>query len=216
VPKIDDLSRQLAQRFGLSTMNWEIVLIDAIKPQGDPDQVRRVGQFAVETMAGTVIRFDQERRTNGGSTDPPSYRAFNADGSIRTDIEAGFTHDGRFLPVTGWVAYAREPYKDDLMAGVRIYCRGKIASQTSVFNRGAGFTGEYDVRSYFVGEIHADWLDEEDDLIQTDRRDILWSHELGQALEKWGQQLVRLIGKETRNPLRQKAWDRFQEASGVQ
>src|SRR5262249_36754633 len=28
----------------------------------------------------------------------------------------------------------------------------------------AGFTGEHDIRSYLVGEVHADWLDEEEDL----------------------------------------------------
>lgn len=72
------------------------------------------------------------------------------------------------------------------MAGVRIYCRGKIAAQTPVFNRKSDFTGEHDVRSYFIGELHADWLDEGEDLIQTDRRDILWSDELGRAFEGWG------------------------------
>ena len=66
------------------------------------------------------------------------------------------------------------PYKDELMAGVRIYCRGKIAAQSLLFNKHAGFTGEYNIRSYLVGQLDADWLDEDDDLIQTDRRDILW------------------------------------------
>ena len=77
------------------------------------------------------------------------------------------------------------------MAGVRIYCRGKIAAQTRIFNMRAGFTGEHDIRSYLVGELNADWLDEGEDLIRTDRQDILWSHPLGEAFEKWGQRLVK-------------------------
>ncbi|XIW29866.1 hypothetical protein AB2E84_09455 [Escherichia coli] len=74
---------------------------------------------------------------------------------------------GKAYPILGWIAYAKEPYKDELMAGVRIYCRGKFAAQTAVFNRKAGFTGEHSIRSYLVGELHADWLDEKEDLIQT-------------------------------------------------
>jgi len=69
------------------------------------------------------------------------------------------------------------------MAGVRIYCRGKIAAQTHIFNMKAGFTGEYDIRSYLVGQLYADWLDESEDLIRTDRQDILWSHPLGFATQ---------------------------------
>ena len=75
------------------------------------------------------------------------------------DAAAGFTLEEKFYPITGWVGYAKDPYKDDLMAGVRVYCRGKIAAQTAVFNMKAGFTGEHDVRSYLIGEVH-DWLDE--------------------------------------------------------
>ncbi|MEM1292865.1 MAG: ATP-binding protein, partial [Cyanobacteria bacterium P01_H01_bin.162] len=111
----------------------------------------------------------------------------------------------------------RDPYKDDLMAGIRIYCRGKISAQTTVFNRGASFPGEYSIRSYLVGEIHADWLDEQDeDLIQTDRRDILWSHELGQEFEKWGLKLLRKVGNMSRNPVKKKTWDLFKENSKLE
>ena len=96
-------------------------------------------------------------------------------------MTAGFRHEGTFRPVTGWMGYSKVPYKDELMAGVRIYCRGKIAAQTSIFNQRAGFTGEHSIRSYLVGELHADWLDDDEDLIQTDRRDILWSDDLAAA-----------------------------------
>jgi hypothetical protein len=103
------------------------------------------------------------------------------------------------------------------MAGIRIYCRGKIAAQTPVFNRGASFQGEYNIRSYLVGELQADWLDEqEEDLIQTDRRDILWSHELGQAFEQWGLKLLSKIGAMSRNPIKRKTWELFQETSKIE
>jgi hypothetical protein len=114
------------------------------------------------------------------------------------------------------MGYAKHPYRDDLMAGVRIYCRGKFAARTSIFNMKAGFTGEYDVRSYLVGVLNADWLDEEEDLILTNRSDILWSDPLGQAFENWGQRVVRHIGSLTREPMRKAAWDTFREKTQIE
>ena len=101
------------------------------------------------------------------------------------------------------------------MAGVRIYCRGKIAAQTRIFNMGAGFTGEHDVRSYLIGVLNADWLDEEEDLIRTDRQDILWSHPLGEAFEAWGEKIVKKVGNMTREPMRKQAWESFKEKSNI-
>lgn len=101
------------------------------------------------------------------------------------------------------------------MAGVRIYCRGKIAAQTPVFGRKAGFTGELGVRSYLVGQLNADWLDEGDDLIQTDRRDILWSSELGKLFEEWGQELVGKVGRAARDPMKKSAWRVFSESVDI-
>jgi len=205
VPTIEDFSRQLAQRFGVKSGNWKIELIDAVKTPSDPTYKATVGQFAINTMENTKISFKP------GKNGEIEGKAFDTDGQPIEGVNAGFAYEGKNYPIRGWVAYAKEPYKDDLMAGVRIYCRGKIAAQTSVFNRRAGFTGEHDVRSYLVGELNADWLDESEDLIQTDRRDILWSHELGQEFEKWGQAVVRKIGTRSRDPMKKKTWDRFRE-----
>ncbi|MDP4455943.1 hypothetical protein O3T00_32370, partial [Escherichia coli] len=99
---------------------------------------------------------------------------------------------------------------------VRIYCRGKFAAQTAVFNRKAGFTGEHSIRSYLVGELHADWLDEKEDLIQTDRRDILWSDDLGTQFQNWGQEVILLVGKITRDPLRNNMMNQFFELAQVE
>jgi Histidine kinase-, DNA gyrase B-, and HSP90-like ATPase len=205
VPDIDLLSRQLAQRFGISSSDWEINLIDSNKTKTDPDFSRKICAFDVDKMENTEIRFNLNKQ------------AVIADGTVLSDIQAGFDFEGKFYPVTGWAAYAKDPYKDDLMAGIRIYCRGKIAAQTSVFNRGASFSGEYSIRSYLIGELHANWLDEQDeDLIQTDRRDILWSHELGQAFEQWGLILLRKIGNISRNPVQKKTWDVFRDISEIE
>lgn len=207
VPSIESLSRQIAQRFGIESENWKITLQDNVKTSCDEDYSRVVGAFDVETMPNTRISF---RYANGAG------RVINPNGSVISGLKSGFDYNDRFYPITGWVAYAKNPYKDDLMAGIRIYCRGKIAAQTSVFGRRAGFTGEHNVRSYLVGELHADWLDQDDDLIQTDRRDILWSDELGSAFEKWGQRIVQRIGTLSRDPMRKAVLQIFLETGQVE
>ena len=218
VPDAPTFARQLAQRFGLSTPNWSITLRDATKRIDASDYETPLDRFDIVTMANTKITFEDLAGSNMSvpSQDSSRFRAVDPNGDELTALTAGFEHDERFFPLIGWIAYAKEPYKDDLMAGVRIYCRGKIAAQTNVFNRKAGFTGEYDVRSYLVGELHADWLDEEEDLIQTDRRDILWSHELGQAFERWGHEVISQMGKITRDPMRRQTQARFLEVGQVQ
>ena len=213
VPEMDTLNRQMSQRFGVASPNWKIVLVDSEAEAGDSGRSVNVGEFSVPKMEGTEIRFVDR---GDAYADEDRWIALNPDGSLREDLRAGFEHEGHFYPVTGWVAYSQEPYKDDLMAGVRVYCRGKIAAQTDIFNRKAGFTGEHDVRSYLVGSVSANWLDDEEDLIQTDRRDIMWSHDLGQAFEEWGQTVVLKVGRGARNPVKKKAWEQFKEASNVE
>lgn len=212
VPTIEDFERQLSQRFGLATVNWKITLIDSLKTNTDPNYRRVVGSFDVQVMPGTEIRFEQNKTKKG----EVAYRTVGPDGEEIDDISSGFYCEDKFYPVTGWVAYSKHPYKDDLMAGVRIYCRGKIAAQTRIFNMKAGFTGEYDIRSYLIGKLDADWLDGSEDLIRTDRQDILWSHELGRGFEVWGQALVKKLGALTRQPKRKNTWERFQEISKIQ
>lgn len=202
IPDSATLIRQIAQRFGIESDNWRIEVAD--NTPGHQSERQVVDRFHVQTMPGTKLTF-----CNTGQVLGPD------DGTI-DEAHAGFHQGDLFYSVTGWMAYSKLPYKDDLMAGVRIYCRGKIASQTSVFNRRAGFTGEYNIRSYLVGELHADWLDADEDLILTDRRDILWSHELGEQLQEWGQSMVLRIGTLARDPLRKATLDVFLETGQVE
>ena len=198
VPTIDVLARQIAQRFGITRQDWRITLHDTDADVAEPQ--REVGKFDVKVMPGTKVVFDPN------STDRS---AVGPDGNALPRLQAGFDLDGEFYGIRGWIAYSRAPYRDDLMAGIRIYCRGKIAAQTSVFDRSAGFTGEHNVRSYLVGELHADWLDRDDDLIQTDRRDILWSDRLGERFQQWGQAAVGCMGKIARDPARKAILELF-------
>ena len=200
VPDIGTLGRQLAQRFGIMSPDWQIALTDNTKCDSSAETI---GDFHIDTMPNTRITFQQDGTVLG------------PDGNPKANLDAGFHHDDVFYPLTGWMAYSKAPYSDELMAGVRIYCRGKIAAQTSIFNQRAGFTGEHNIRSYLVGELHADWLDEDDDLIQTDRRDILWSDEVAAAFQVWGQGIVKQIGTLSRDPLRKATLELFLQTGDV-
>lgn len=120
------------------------------------------------------------------------------------------------LQVRGWVAYAKTAYKNEEMVGVRIYAKGKLAAVTRDFGHISGFTGEFTIRSYLVGEIYADWLDEDDDLIASDRQDILWSSEKGTAFKEWGQKLLDELGKKSTGPVRKKRFDEFKKISHLE
>jgi Histidine kinase-, DNA gyrase B-, and HSP90-like ATPase len=58
VPGISTLSRQLSQRFGISSKNWKVTLIDAIKTEDSEDYSRDIGTFDREyvTLLERIIR----------------------------------------------------------------------------------------------------------------------------------------------------------------
>lgn len=187
IPDAHQFNRQLARRFGLRRDDWQIEIVDS------QDLSRRfiVGEFDIEVMENTRIDLADWKPVRVGGTD---------------------------LRVTGWAAYSKESYRDEEMAGIRIYARGKIVAQTRDFGIQSGFHGEHMARSYLVGEIHADWLDEDsgEDLIRTDRQDILWASESGEALQQWGQDLVREVAKRSSEPRRKKARQVFFEKSKLE
>lgn len=121
--------------------------------------------------------------------------------------------EDQFLPVSGWVGYAKDPYKDEVMAGVRLYARGKIVAQTRDFDIKTGFTGEFKMRSYLTGAINAEWLDEDEDCIRTDRQDIIWNSDFGTPLREWGRELLKELAAKAEAKTGQRTWDLFLEES---
>lgn len=151
---------------------------------GEGGQVE-LGKLQVDTMEGTRIDVDSR--------------------PVRVENQE--------LPVTGWVAYAKDPYKDEVMAGVRLYARGKIVAQTRDFDIKTGFTGEFKMRSYLTGEIYAEWLDGTADFVRTDRQDIIWNSEYGNALREWGRNLLKELAGKAETSTRKRVWDIFLEKS---
>jgi len=182
VPDRLTLLRQLTARFGLDRTDWRVKVIDGS------------GQEASIELSGAELNVDVLESTR-----------------VEVDGRPVPMPDGSTLPVSGWIAYAKEPYKDDVMAGVRIYARGKIVSQTRDFNVPTGFHGEFKLRSYLTGFVTAEWLDDDggEDLIRSDRQDVLWSSERGEALQAWGQAIIKEIAGRAEGSVRTNLWEEF-------
>lgn len=188
VPTADVFHRQIATRFALAAPDFTIKVGDT--RQSPPSE------FTIEQFQVAI--------------------------SEPTKVDVGAhpvkTADGKPLPVTGWLAMAKEAYKNEEGAGVRIYARGKIVATTRDFEQPAGFTGEFTMRSYLVGEVHADWLDEDEgeDLIRTDRQSILWDSDRGQALRDWGAEIIKKIAAASAKPRRERKSKLFMEQAKIE
>ncbi|MGW2921838.1 ATP-binding protein [Streptomyces angustmyceticus] len=187
VPTGDELHRQLSARFGIKRADWDVEIANT-EHTLFPESFH-LGDLKIDILENTRMSLDNY--------------------AVKTE-------SGECLPISGWLAYTRKPYKDEAMAGVRIFSRGKIVSQTRDFGIASGFHGEYSIRSYLVGEIHAEWLDQGEDLVRSDRQDIIWSSEYGDALRKWGQGVIRELAKRGKSALTEQTWNDFQEVSGLQ
>ncbi|MFF1459826.1 ATP-binding protein [Streptomyces sp. NPDC058330] len=191
VPKGEDLHRQLCARFGIRRDDWDVEVFNTRMDEALPglgQESFRLGELGVDIQEDTKVVFD------------------------RTPARTG---DPRSFPVSGWMAFAKNPYKDEVMAGVRVYARGKIVATTRDFGATAGYTGEWSVRSYLMGEIHVEWLDEDEDLVRSDRQDIIWTSDLGQVLQAWGVNQVKELARRGRNSVRKRTREVLEEAADL-
>lgn len=186
VPDAETFHRQIAARFAFAKPDFEVHVEDNRNPAANPR--KKVEPFSIPIV--DITKIDLAARPVP-------------------------TEDGQRLPVKGWLALAKDAYKNEEMAGVRIYSRDKIVATTRDFEQPAGFTGEFTIRSYLVGEVHAEWLDLDagDDLIRSDRQGILWESDYGRALRTWGAEIIKEIGAISRDPRRKKKRAIFLERS---
>ena len=206
VPPIPELAEEIAQRFGMLVgSGWSVSLKDNQKSESPVP----VTYLNIPLMKGTKITFSGPSGPTLVGADDKDYGVTLENGED-TPLKAGFYQDARFYPIKGWIAYSEEPVKREIAVGVRIYCRGKFATQTAAFDIPSGFTGEFQVKSYLVGEIQCDWLDEDDDLIHTDRQNIQWSSDIGSGLRDWGRTLIREMGRQARKPAQEKTLNLFE------
>jgi hypothetical protein len=204
-PDRETFDRQLSRRFGLRLPDFQVKIINSAAEEGE-EKEWILGELDLEINEDTLV----DLKDLGKSIED--------DKGEKYELPVITLEDGSVLPVTGWIAYSKKSYKNEEMAGIRIYARGKIVSTTRDFGVTSGFTGEFKMRSYLIGEIHADWIDEDEgeDLIRSDRQDILWVSDMGNAFRKWGHEILKIIAKRSRTPMRQIARRKFMEKSNLE
>jgi hypothetical protein len=188
IPDAETFHRQLATRFLVADKDFKIIVEDTRDPAANPpSEVQRINaKFQPNTF-------------------------------IDLSTRAVPTEDGQSLPVKGWIAMGEKNYEYEETAGIRIYARGKFVATTRDFEQVTGFHGEFTVRSYIIGEVHADWLDDDkgDDLIRSDRQGIIWESDYGRALQTWGANLIKEVGKMSKEPRRKRVREIFLEKSNI-
>ena len=95
-----------------------------------------------------------------------------------------------FGTVKWWFGFAEKPIPHEDARGIVVIVRGKLAQAPFFFDQTRGTVGQLGLQ-YMTGEVHADDIDDAEDLIATDRASIRWEHDRAQLLLNWGQQMVR-------------------------
>lgn len=101
--------------------------------------------------------------------------------------------EGHDWSVDGWIGTFKETVPPDLGNGIVLMVRGKLANEPSFYE--VTKLREHAL-AYMVGEIHADFLDEDEDLIATTRNSVVWESEEGAALKLWLQSAIRSVARD--------------------
>lgn len=97
--------------------------------------------------------------------------------------------------VSGWIGALdrTSPLEDGIQRGIVIMARGKLVQEPFVFD---AVVGQQFALSYVVGELHAEFVDMEEDTIGTTRNSLVWDTEANAEFKKWGQNEVNRIARE--------------------
>ena len=94
-----------------------------------------------------------------------------------------------------WAGFRESPIREEEQRGFVVYVRGKLAQTPWFFDLSGGAWGQHGMQ-YLTGEVQADFLDESEDLIATDRGAVRWEDPMAAPLKEWGRKKVKdLLGK---------------------
>ena len=113
--------------------------------------------------------------------------------------------------IRGWIGTTSSPVKDEIGNGVVVMARGKLCQDQDAFGvAGTGVTGQAAL-AYLVGEIHADFLDQEEDLISTSRTSVFWDREPAKTLYDFINQKIKKICREWVEKRKDKKLEKIRE-----
>src|ERR1700686_2497367 len=102
-----------------------------------------------------------------------------------------------------WYGFAKDVIHEKELRGFSVLVSGKVAQAPPFFFEvEAKASGQHSTR-YVIGEIEADFIvlgvDDEGDLVSSNRKEIDWEAEEVQALKKWGESLTRMVLSDSRD-----------------
>lgn len=97
-----------------------------------------------------------------------------------------------------WAGFCKSPIPDEEQRGFVVYVRGKLAQTPWFFDLSGGVWGQHGMQ-YLTGEIQADFLDENEDLIATDRGTVRWEDPVAAPLKEWGSKKIKELLKKWTN-----------------
>lgn len=97
---------------------------------------------------------------------------------------------GNGQQIQWWAGFCKDTIPDEEQRGFVVYVRGKSAQTPWFFDLSGGVWGQHGMQ-YLTGEVKADFLDEQVDLIATDRGTIRWEDPIAAPLRDWGRKKVR-------------------------
>ncbi len=97
-----------------------------------------------------------------------------------------------------WAGFCKNTISNEERRGLVVYVRGKLAQTPWFFDLSGGVWGQHGMQ-YLTGEIQADFLDEEVDLIATDRGTIRWEDPMAVPLKEWGRNKIKKLLEEWSN-----------------
>jgi len=99
------------------------------------------------------------------------------------------------LTISGWIGALKrtDAISDEIDRGIAIMARGKLVQAPFTFE---ATVGQQYALSYLIGEIHAEFVDAEEDTIATNRNTLVWDVYENKRLMKWGKKEVNRIARE--------------------
>ena len=97
--------------------------------------------------------------------------------------------------VSGWIGALDRTAaeRDNIDRGIALIARGKLVQEPFFFD---AIVGQQYALSYLIGELHVEFVDNEEDTIGTSRNSLVWETEANSTLKKWGQKEVNKIARD--------------------
>lgn len=161
------------------------------------DQLRKklARRFSVVGTTGDFLVFINGREISLEERDLKRLLDRDADGPYLWEFKDEKIEESTNLTVSGWIgALKRTDTKSDhIERGISILARGKLVQEPFVFD---AVVGQQYALSYFVGEVHAEFVDQDEDTVATSRNELVWDSPSNVTLKHWGQQKVNKLARE--------------------